>query len=337
MRTMPATSMMRRCLSLAALATLMVTLVIPAAQTEARAKPSKNLTLSMGVFPALRPLELVRAMGWLEQDGYTVKWTDFLSGMPQEGAAMVSGAIDFAEGDTTGATAVFEKAPGVGWYIASVTGNYVQLVVRKDSGIKTLADLKGKKIATSGNNTAPQVILNTAMKKAGLNPEDVQFFQASGEAQVPLMQKGAVDGAISYVPFSSEMIVNGTGTLLLTADQMYGKSWTGGAEIVRVAFAKEHPEAVLDVLRAMQRAQDMLQKDPAAARKALAKVTNIPLEVIEHSYKQKFVTLLPLTPNIPDITEQLELLHKFGVLKSEPKALISDFIHPEFAERAFKK
>jgi ABC-type nitrate/sulfonate/bicarbonate transport system substrate-binding protein len=48
-------------------------------------------------------------------------------------------------------------------------------VARSGTKIEKVADLKGKTIATSGPNTAPQVVVELAMSKAGLAPSDATF------------------------------------------------------------------------------------------------------------------------------------------------------------------
>ncbi len=59
-------------------------------------------TLSIGVFPALRPLELIRAEHWLEDAGYAVAWHDFLQGIPPEVGSDGGGLDRFRRGRHVG-------------------------------------------------------------------------------------------------------------------------------------------------------------------------------------------------------------------------------------------
>ena len=162
--------------------------------------------LSIGVFPALRPLELVRAEHWLEDAGYQVHWHDFLQGIPPEAAAMAAGSIDFGEADTSGIEQVAARSPDVMWYIGDGAMNYVALVARKDSGIKSAADLKGRKVGGVTPNTAPTAVLQMALADAKLDLHDIQGFNTVGPSEPAALERGAIDAAISYVPYTAETI-----------------------------------------------------------------------------------------------------------------------------------
>jgi ABC-type nitrate/sulfonate/bicarbonate transport system substrate-binding protein len=250
---------------------------------------------------------------------------------------MVSGAVDMGEADTSGIFAVLSKAPGVAWYVASVTANYVAFVARSGTKIEKVADLKGKTIATSGPNTAPQVVVELAMSKAGLAPSDATFFTAPGSNHQALMEKGAVDGAISYVPFTAQMILSKVGHLLFTASDVYGKPWPGGGNFVRQAFAKEHGDEVTEVLRHVKRAQDVIKSRPKDTAAALSKLLQIDSQTVTYSYERKLVTELPLIPDMRTLLDQAELLHRSGLLKVDPEPFLRDLINPSFALAAAKQ
>src|SRR5690242_6152216 len=161
---------------MAALAATAAASVMTPAHAGSTADPAKLSMhkLSIGMFPALRPLALVRAEHWLEDAGYEVEWHEFVKGIPPESAAMAAGAIDFGEADTSGIEQVAARSPGVMWYIADGASNYVALVARKESGIKSVADLKGRKVGGVTPNTAPTAVLQMALKKANLTLKDVE-------------------------------------------------------------------------------------------------------------------------------------------------------------------
>ena len=313
-----------------------ITAALGAGVSPALAESQRFSPITIGLVPALRPLNMVRALGTLERAGVPVKWVEFET-VPPLATAMVAGAVDMGEADTSGIFAVLSKAPGVAWYVASVTANYVAFVARTGAKITKVADIKGKTIATSGPNTAPQVVMELAMRKAGLVPSDATFFTAPGSNHQALMEKGAVDGAISYVPFTSQMILSKVGQLIFTASDVYGKPWPGGGNFVRQAFAKDHGDEVTEVLRHVQRAQAVIRSHPKDTAVALAKLLQIDEATVSYSYEKKFVTELPLLPDMHALLEQAELLHGAGLLKVEPKPFLTDLINPSFALAAAKK
>lgn len=294
--------------------------------------------LSIGVFPALRPLELVRAMHWLEDAGYKVAWHDFLAGIPPESAAMAAGSIDFGEADTSGIEQVAARSPGVMWYIADGSMNYVALVARKDSGIKNVADLKGRRVGGVTPNTAPTAVLEMALAKAGLSLKDLQGFNIVGPSQPAALERGAIDAAISYAPYTAEMATSGTGTILTTASDIYGKPWPGGGVIVRPDFAKAHPDVVVDLLRFVMRAEALLREHPDEAYKALAAASKTSVENVAYCYAHGLVQPATVAPDKAKMVEQAKVLQQFHVINvPDVAAFIDGLVHPEFAAKAAAK
>lgn len=299
------------------------------------ADPPSIKMLSMGVFPALRPLELIRAEHWLEDAGYTVAWHDFVQGIPPEAAAMAAGSIDFGEADTSGIEQVAAKSPGVMWYIADGATNYVALVASTESGIRTVADLKGRKVAGVAPNTAPTAVLQMALAKAGMTLADIQGFNIVGPNQPAALERGAVEAAISYVPYSAETITAGTSRLITTASEVYGSDWGGGGVIVRPDFAKAHPDVVVDVLKLVARAQGLLRENPEEAYAALARISKTSLKNVEYSYRNGLVAPTSVVPDKQVMMKQASVLRTYHVINvPDIAAFIDNLVHPEFARQA---
>ena len=318
-------------------ATLAAILLAAAPQAWAAAPTPSTRTLSIGVFPALRPLELVRQERWLEQLGYDVSWHDFLAGIPPEAAAMAAGSIDFGEADTSGIEQVAARSPGIMWYIANGAANYVALIAGKDTGINSVADLKGRKVGGVAPNTAPTAVLQMALAQAGMKLSDVNGYNMVGPTHPAALERGAIDAAISYVPHSADAVVNGGAKVIVTADQVYGGRWLGGGIIVRPAFAKEHPDVVVDLLRQVRRAETMIREQPKEAYAALAAVSHVSVPTVTYAFEHGLVAPVEITPDKAAMIKQTEVLQKFGVVNvPDMTAYIDALVHPEFAEQALK-
>lgn len=81
--------------------------------------------------------------------------------------------------------------------LASTYANYTQVVVRKDSGIKTIADMKGKKISTGSPKSGTEVIATRLLQTAGLNIDsDVTAQRLDLTKTIDGMKDGSLDGFV---------------------------------------------------------------------------------------------------------------------------------------------
>ena len=125
-------------------------------------------------------LALAKRKGALEKllsgRGISVEWSEFTSGPPLL-EALGAGALDFgATGDVPPLFA--QAANGNLLYVGLYTGSPESsaILVRKDSPIQTLADLKGKKVAFKRGSSAHNVTVK-ALRKGGLTVNDVQALE----------------------------------------------------------------------------------------------------------------------------------------------------------------
>jgi sulfonate transport system substrate-binding protein len=149
-------------------------------------------------------LLILKDQGLLEKrlaaQGIAVKWVQFQSGPPLI-EALNAGAIDFGyTGDTP---PIFAQASGVNFvYVASmpVPGKSNAILVRENSGIKTIADLRGKKIAFVKGSSAHNVVVQT-LEKAHIAWSDITPVYLQPADAGAAIQSGAVDAWSIWDPF----------------------------------------------------------------------------------------------------------------------------------------
>jgi sulfonate transport system substrate-binding protein len=208
------TSFLRSLTGAAVAAALAVTAL---ASTPAAAQ---DKTLRIG-FQKYGKLILLKTKGSLEKKleplGYKVTWTEFPAG-PQLLEAVNVGAIDF--GNTGEAPPIFAQAAGaplvyVAYEPPAPKGEAI--LVPKDSPIKSITELKGKKIALNkGSNV--HYLLVKALEKAGAAYSDVQpVFLAPADARAAFEQ-GAVDAWAIWDPFQAAA-EQATGARTLTSGE----------------------------------------------------------------------------------------------------------------------
>src|ERR1700710_218223 len=149
-------------------------------------------------------LVLLKGKGSLEEKlkplGYKVSWTEFPSGPPLLEALNV-GAIDFGVAGET--PPIFAQAAGaplvyLGYDPPAPQGEAI--LIPKDSPLKSVADLKGKKVALNkGSNV--HYLLVKALEKAGLKYSDVEpVFLPPSDARAAF-ERGSVDAWVIWDPF----------------------------------------------------------------------------------------------------------------------------------------
>jgi sulfonate transport system substrate-binding protein len=220
---------------------------------------------------------VVKRFGWLESefkpDGTSVKWVLSL-GSNRALEYLNSGAIDI--GSTAGLAAVLGKANGnpiKAVYLYS-RPEWTALVVRKDSPIKTLADLKGKKIAAT-KGTDPFLFTLRALHTVGLTRDDVELVNLQHPDGRTALINGQVDAWAGLDPHMAAAQVD-DGARLLYRNVNFN---TYGFLNAREAFVNEHPDTLARVLKIYNRARIWIVAHPDDAAKIVAESANISLPV----------------------------------------------------------
>ncbi|MGJ7524278.1 aliphatic sulfonate ABC transporter substrate-binding protein [Variovorax sp. GB1P17] len=150
------------------------------------------------------PLSILKGRGTLEKRlaplGVTLKWTEFTAG-PVQLEALNVGSIDF--GDVGEAPPIFAQAAGapLAYVAATVTRPQSEAVlVPKGSAIKTVAELKGKKIALNKGSNVHYFIVKL-FEKHGLSYSDLNLVYLPPADARAAFEKGSVDAWVIWDPF----------------------------------------------------------------------------------------------------------------------------------------
>jgi taurine transport system substrate-binding protein len=156
-------------------------------------------------------------------------------------AAIASGDVQVGYvGSSPYAAATSRGLDVKAFYLASISGTDEALVVRNGSGIHSVSDLKGKKLAAAPVSTDHYQLL-ALIKSQGLSEKDVQVFAIPQPEIVAAYNRGDIDGAFVWDPALTEL--KKTGKVLVTSKEVAEKGApTFSAWVATGAFAKEHPE-----------------------------------------------------------------------------------------------
>nr|WP_222110109.1 ABC transporter substrate-binding protein [Streptomyces cupreus] len=285
-----------------------------------------------------------------ELGGTTIKSSTFNAG-PSEIEALNSGSIDIGWIGPSPAINGYTKADGTNLRIISGSASGgVKLVVNPDK-IKSLKDVKGKKIATPQlGNTQDVAFLNWIAEQgwtvdAQSGKGDVSVVRTDNKVTPDAYKSGSIDGAWVPEPTASKLVAEGGKVLLDEADLWPDKKFVITNIIVSQKFLKEHPDVVEAVLRGSVKTNAWINANPdkakASANKALEQESGkaLPAEVIDPAWKS--ITFLddPLASTLnteaehavqaglleqPDLDGIYDLAPLNKVLKAEGKDEVDD-------------
>ncbi|MBV9828455.1 MAG: aliphatic sulfonate ABC transporter substrate-binding protein [Alphaproteobacteria bacterium] len=220
------------------------------------------------------PVALVlKDKGWVEEEfGKTstkVEWV--LSLGSNKALEFLNGSVvDF--GSTAGSAALMARANGnpiKGVYIYS-RPEWTALVTAKDSPIHKVQDLKGKRVAVT-RGTDPHIFLLRALDRAGMSTPDIQMVLLQHPDGKTALVRGDVDAWAGLDPYMAQTELE-DGSRLFFRDPSLN---TYGFLNTREAFAKEHPDEVLRVLRVYERGRQWALANPEGVRDILASAAKL--------------------------------------------------------------
>lgn len=154
------------------------------------------------------------------------------------------------------------------------------ILVRKESTISSIKDLKGKKIGSVNQFTT--VNLKLILKGAGFEPEkDVIVIPVSGEVAVSALTAGHLDALLLDQP-ALTIAIESTGARLLSgnprAEYITNPYWSGAA-VVTQEYLEKNPNTMLRIFRALGRAIQDIRDDSEGCKTILAKYTPLKAEL----------------------------------------------------------
>ncbi len=145
------------------------------------------------------PLSMALKKDFFKSEGLNILEVLFRSG-PTAIQALVSGSIQFSTGFGTGTRAAMTAAPLKGIIGFNNKPAFI-LYGRRESGIRSIADIKGKKIAVTGVGSTTDYAARAILTHHRIDPDkEVSILAVGSESVFPALQKGSVDAAILWAP-----------------------------------------------------------------------------------------------------------------------------------------
>ena len=269
-----------------------------------------RIPLRVGILPDADslPLMLARDHGFFEREGVSVELILFSNPVERD-AAIQAGRLDGAISDLL--AAAFLNAAGYDFKVTSLTDGRYGIVASAGSGIRSLAELRGKRIGLSAN-TIIQYTVDAQLETAGIRMSE---YEAVAVPIMPLRLEMVLSGMIDAAALPEP---------LLTAASAQGALFLSSTDITGIdagimLFSKKTLDARLEDVKAFYRAfykaALQINADPDAYRDYLVEQAGFPVSVRE---AYTFVTYR--TPSLPEenqIHRALEWLKTRRLLETE--------------------
>ena len=247
--------------------------------------------------------------------GVNVAWIEFSYGPPLLEALGV-GAIDFGQvGDAPPIFAQAAKADIL--YVAAQAdgGSGSAVLVPKDSALRSLAELKGRRVAFAKGTSAHNLTV-AALEKAGLTYADIEPVTLAPADGSAALLRGAVDAWTVWDPYFAIAEVGGQVRPLAQASEI---GPTNNFFLANRGVAERQPATVAAVIDVLGEVARWCEGNRGSVAASLSKATGVPLAATERTVGRIKYVIGPMTPAI--VAEQQRIADRFRGLKLIPRPI----------------
>lgn len=291
---------------------------------------SAVLRIAAQPYPLYTPVYVAYELGYLQEEldavGAKFEWQEFKSG-PLVNEAVAAGEADL--GFMADLPAIIAKSSGQNIEIISNVAygeKGLAVLVKPDSDIKSVADLKGKKVAYATGSYA-QHLLALLLSKEGLTLDDVESVNLGAGDQPAALANNEVDAIVIWEQYISKLTSDGTAKVL--AD---GTGVKKGNMITYAVtdYAKENPQVIEAYIKALNRANELLASDPDKAAEAVAEDFGVDTELMKKIIPN-FTYQTELTDeDIAEIKKVKDFSLEAGIISNDVD--IDSFINKEYLD-----
>lgn len=208
-----------------------------------------------------------------------------------------------------------------------------EYVVAKDGPIKTIDDIKGKRVATNAIGSEADSTMRAMLRRHGIQDKDFTTVEANFANQAAMLEEGKVDMIELLPQFAHDIMATGKYRVLFTGDQVHGVSeavfWC-----MRADFIAAHRPALVDFFADYMRAVRwfLTPANRPAALALTAAVTHKPEKDLDFAFtKHDFYHSPDLVPDVAAVQKEIDEDVKLGVL---PKAVT---VSPKYVDLSLIK
>lgn len=233
---------------------------------------AQQATAMLGHFGSANPQTFGKANGGFARAFGGKAKTDYVtvSSGAQVIAAVAGNSLDICNVGSSPMVVGFAQGINMSMvYVEKYITDSECLAVRKDAGINSLKDLKGRKIGLPFNTSVHFAML-AALKTVGLSASDVTLINVKPDSLLATWQRKDIDGAYIWHPVLGDLLAENGKLLLKTGDLAASGTLVFDGIVVRNEFKEKHPDLVLAYLKEYERLCTMYEKEPQEVVKVLS-------------------------------------------------------------------
>ncbi len=301
-------------------------------ESSVQTNSEESVVLRVGAqpYPLYSPIYVAYEKGYLEEElaavGASYEWKEFKSGsLVNEAAA--AGEVDM--GFMADLPAIVSRSTGQPVEIVTNVAygeKALAVLIRPDSDIESVADLKGRKVAyTTGSYT--QHLIALLLANEGLSLDDIESINLAAGDQAAALTNGDVDAIVTWEQYVSQFISDGIAKLL--AD---GTGVKRGNMITyfETDFAEANPEVVKAYIRALNRANEFIEENPDETAELAANTFGVDLEVMKTILGNLTFTTELTEDDIAEITKVKDFSLEQGLISNDVD--MDSFINTEYLD-----
>ena len=241
------------------------------------AGPPEKITIAYSTLPETALAQVAQSRSYFREEGLEVTPHLFPYGK-RALEDLLAGKADIATVAETPVMFAVMKGDNIS-IIATIHVSSLAhaILARKDRGIFTLEDLKGKKIAVTLGTTA-EFYLDTILVAHGISRKDVQVVNLKAEEIPDALARGDVDAVTTFTLFTA-LTQKKLGDRVITFRDK-DINWYPFNIVASQEFIRKNPGKVKKVLRALVKAEKFVRDNPAEAQKNVADFSGIEIAII---------------------------------------------------------
>ena len=293
---------------------------------------SKDIVVHYGYQPGHAQIVVAKEKGWLDEefskDNITIELDKFASGPPMI-EAFTGNRLEFGQvGDQPAlqAQANGAKVKSIGLYASASKTN--QLLATSKSGIKSISDLKGKKVGVTIGSVGHQ-LLYILLDSVGSKPSDIEILNLQPADIKSSLASNNIDAAVTWDPIATQIVNEGIAQLI-TDGEKYKLSVN--VIIANSDFLNEHGDIAERLIKVLDKSQKWIDENKEEALEIVSKDSGFSVDVLKPQFEKTDMSIQFTDEKIQSIKDTAKYLYDNKIINKEIN--VDDQIDKTYLEKA---